>query len=259
MRYKVLLSYDGSAFCGWQRQDNASSVQECLERALSVLLGEEISVTGAGRTDAGVHAVRYAAHFDSFSQRLDATALGYKLNAILPPSMVVHEVTVVAKDFHARFDAVSRTYMYFIHRGKDPFAGRYSWHCAWPLDVEAMNEAASGLLGRHDFSCFEKTGGGNITSICTVTEALWTPYVPQVVAIQGFVPAAGAAGEYLVFRITADRFLRNMVRAIVGTLVEVGRGKRSPDSIPALLESRDRGSAGESVPANALFLTDVKY
>ena len=259
MRYKVLLSYDGSSFCGWQRQDNAPSVQECLENALSTLLAEKISVTGAGRTDAGVHAIRYAAHFDSFSGRLDAAALGYKLNAILPPSVVVHEVTPAADGFHARFDALSRTYMYFIHKGKDPFADRYSWRCDWPLDTEAMNEAAAVLLGTHDFSCFEKTGGGNKTSVCTVSEAFWRPYQPQEVSQLGFIPAAGMTGEYLVFRITADRFLRNMVRAVVGTLVEVGRGRRSPSSMQALLDSGDRCAAGDSVPGNALFLVNVEY
>lgn len=274
MRYKILLSYDGSAFCGWQVQPGVPSVQECLQNALSTLLGEEIAVTGAGRTDAGVHAVRYAAHFDALSDRLDAGILGYKLNAILPSSVVVHEVTPVSPSFHARFDAVSRTYMYFINSLKDPFTEHYSWRCSWPLDVEAMNRAASLLLGTHDFSCFEKTGGANKTSICTVTEAFWAPCSPTAVSLLGLPPAALAPGaptslsaaagsqapeNYLVFRVTADRFLRNMVRAMVGTLIEVGRGKRSPESMTALLESRDRCSAGESVPARALFLVDVRY
>ena len=267
MRYKILLSYDGSAFCGWQVQPGVPSVQECLQNALSTLLGEEIAVTGAGRTDAGVHAVRYAAHFDALSDRLDAGILGYKLNAILPSSVVVHEVTPVSPSFHARFDAVSRTYMYFINSLKDPFTEHYSWRCSWPLDVEAMNRAASLLLGTHDFSCFEKTGGANKTSICTVTEAFWAPCSPTAVSLLGLPPAAlapGAAGSqapenYLAFRVTADRFLRNMVRAMVGTLIDVGRGKRSPESMAALLESRDRCSAGESVPARALFLVDVRY
>ena len=271
-----------------------------MQQALTVLLGEEIAVTGAGRTDAGVHAVRYVAHFDSATNRLGAQEIGYKLNAILPPSIVVHEVVPAADDFHARFDAVSRTYLYFINRGKDPFTEHYSWRCGWSLDVDAMNAAAAHLLGTHDFSCFEKTGGNNKTSICTVTEAFWAPYTPQSAGILGMPGAmggsdvvvrgesvgravsgvgAGAAGgvvpgmmcvnggavssapgaRYLVFRISADRFLRNMVRAIVGTLVEVGRGKRTPDSIPTLLASHDRCSAGESVPANALFLISVLY
>ena len=259
MRFKLTLSYDGSAYSGWQIQPNAPSVQDTLQQAISVLLGEEIAVTGAGRTDAGVHAIRYVAHFDSASDRLSAQELGYKLNAILPASIVVHDVVPVRADFHARFDAVSRSYLYFIHRGKDPFSAQYSWSCGWPLDVEAMNAAARHLLGTHDFSCFEKTGGNNQTSICTVREAFWAPYTPQAVALQGLLPAAGTPAEYLVFRITADRFLRNMVRAIVGTLVEVGRGKRSADDMPALLASRSRCAAGESVPAHALFLADVKY
>lgn len=264
MRYKITLSYDGTSFSGWQIQPNAPSVQATLQQALTVLLGEEIAVTGAGRTDAGVHAVRYVAHFDSATNRLGAQEIGYKLNAILPPSIVVHEVVPAADDFHARFDAVSRTYLYFINRGKDPFTEHYSWRCGWSLDVDAMNAAAAHLLGTHDFSCFEKTGGNNKTSICTVTEAFWAPYTPQSAGILGMPGAMGGSGsepgaQYLVFRISADRFLRNMVRAIVGTLVEVGRGKRTPDSIPALLASHDRCSAGESVPANALFLISVLY
>ena len=290
MRYKITLSYDGTSFSGWQIQPNAPSVQATLQQALTVLLGEEIAVTGAGRTDAGVHAVRYVAHFDSATNRLGAQEIGYKLNAILPPSIVVHEVVPAADDFHARFDAVSRTYLYFINRGKDPFTEHYSWRCGWSLDVDAMNAAAAHLLGTHDFSCFEKTGGNNKTSICTVTEAFWAPYTPQSAGILGMPGAMGGSdvaggavreegadvvpgmmyvnggavssapgARYLVFRISADRFLRNMVRAIVGTLVEVGRGKRTPDSIPALLASHDRCSAGESVPANALFLISVLY
>lgn len=262
MRYKILLSYDGSAFSGWQIQPGVPSVQGCLQNALSTLLGEETAVTGAGRTDAGVHAVRYAAHFDASSDRLDAGILSYKLNAILPSGVVVHEVSPAAADFHARFDAVSRTYMYFINRHKDPFTEHYSWRCSWPLDVEAMNRAASLLLGTHDFSCFEKTGGANKTSICTVTEAFWAPCSPTAASLLGMPPAAGqgdAGAGYLAFRISADRFLRNMVRAIVGTLIDVGRGKRSPESMASLLASRDRCSAGESVPAHALFLVDVRY
>ncbi len=154
--------------------------------------------------------------------------------------------------------------MYFINSLKDPFTEHYSWRCSWPLDVEAMNRAASLLLGTHDFSCFEKTGGANKTSICTVTEAFWAPCSPTAVSLLGLPPAALAPGalapeNYLAFRVTADRFLRNMVRAMVGTLIDVGRGKRSPESMAALLESRDRCSAGESVPARALFLVDVRY
>ncbi|MBR1873021.1 MAG: tRNA pseudouridine(38-40) synthase TruA [Bacteroidales bacterium] len=254
MRYKIVLSYDGTSFSGWQIQPNAPSVQECLQAALSTLMGEEISVTGAGRTDAGVHAIRYAAHFDSFSGRLGANVLVCKLNAILPVSVRVHEVSEVPDDFHARFDAVSRSYMYLIDRGRNPFAVPWSWQCGYKLDMDAMNVAARCLLGTHDFSCFEKTGGNNKTSVCTVTEASWSvcdPFESGLPFLHG--------SDLLVFRVSADRFLRNMVRAIVGTLVEVGRGRRTPDSIPALLDSHDRCCAGESVPARGLFLTDVEY
>lgn len=255
MRYKVILSYNGKPFRGWQIQPSDISVQECLQNALGTLTGEDITVTGAGRTDTGVHAVSYCAHFDC-QRDLDADGLRYKLNAILPPSVTVHEVATVGEDFHARFGAVSRSYVYFLHRTKDPFIGDRSYRCGYPLDIKAMNEAASMLLGTHDFSCFEKTGGNNKTSICTVTRAEWTTYTPDHVAMLGF-PAA--EGDYLAFHISADRFLRNMVRAITGTLIDIGRGRRKPEWIREVLESRDRCAAGESVPGHALFLVDVKY
>ena len=243
MRYKLTLSYDGSLFCGWQRQSDSPSVQQTLENALGTLLREEVQVTGAGRTDAGVHALRYVAHFDSHSD-FDCGLLCRKLNAILPASVAVHSVENAAPDFHARFDAVRREYKYYLHRSKDPFAGRYSYLYAYPeLDLDVMNKAASLLVGTHDFSSFEKVGSDNKTSVCTVYEAVWE----------------AADSDHWCFTIAADRFLRNMVRAIVGTLLEVGRGKRSVGSITTLLESRDRCSAGESVPGHALFLSGVEY
>lgn len=255
MRYKVILSYDGKPFRGWQVQPQDISVQGCLQNALSTLLGEEITVTGAGRTDTGVHAVGYCAHFDS-QRDLDAEDFRYKLNAILPASVSVHEVSTVGEDFHARFGAVSRSYVYFLHRTKDPFIAARSFRCGYPLDLKAMNEAAKYLLGTHDFSCFEKTGGNNKTSICTITRAEWIPYTPDHVSMLGY-PAS--EGDYIAFHITADRFLRNMVRAITGTLVDIGRGRHEPEWILEVLQSGDRCSAGESVPGHALFLVDVKY
>lgn len=257
MRYKVTLSYDGSPFCGWQIQRGAPSVQECLQNALSTLLREEITVTGAGRTDSGVHAVGYVGHFDTAGNSpVDAGTLGYKLNAILPPQIKVHEVTEADPAFHARFDATLRTYRYFLHRCKDPFAQQYSWQCGFPLDVAKMNEAAAFLPGRRDFSCFEKTGGSNKTSICLLKKARWETYVPDHVRLLGY-PAA--EDDYLVFTVSADRFLRNMVRAIVGTLIDVGRGRKEPVYVQELLQRGSRGDAGESVPAHALFLCGIRY
>ena len=243
MRYLIWMDYDGAEFCGWQIQPSAPSVQGALEQALSVLLREKISVTGAGRTDTGVNAVGYPAHFDCEAEP-DCAELRRKLNAILPKSIAVRKVERAKEDFHARFDARERTYRYFLHREKDPFLERYSYLCAYPnLDFGKMNEAAALLVGRKDFSCFEKTGADNKTSVCTVFSAKWVETAP---------------GRWY-FEISADRFLRNMVRAIVGTLIDAGRGKRSVESISELLRSGSRSDSGESVPGHALFLVGVKY
>ena len=292
MRYFIKLSYDGTDFCGWQFQPNAVSVQDRLESALSTLLKERVQVTGAGRTNSKVNAIGYIAHFD-YDRVIDTSALGYKLNAILPRGIVVHSITAVQEDLHARFSAKRREYTYFLHRTKDPFIENRSYFCNWDLDIDAMNEAAGLLLGTHDFRCFEKTGSDNRTSICTVTEAFWTPYTPDHVAIMGFSPATFRPDSpvspvplYLYFRISADRFLRNMVRAVVGSLLEVGRGRRSPADFAALILPADhdalilpagpdagqggrrrtsvdgtplRSLAGESVPGHALFLSRVDY
>lgn len=258
MRYSITLSYDGSAFKGWQVQPDAVSVQATLESALSTLLGATVAVTGAGRTDTGVNAIGYAASFDA-QEGLDTVQLRYKLNAILPASTAVLEVHPEREDFHARFDARRREYTYFIHRDKDPFASAFSYCCGYPvLDFDAMNRAASLLVGTHDFASFQKTGADNKTSVCTVFEAGWHSYVPSYVQLMGPV-APASADNYWYFRIAADRFLRGMVRAVVGTLLEVGRGKRSPESMAELLSARDRCAAGESVPGNALFLSKVEY
>ena len=303
MRYSICLSYNGADFCGWQIQPSAPSVQAALEGALSRLLGGPVAVTGAGRTDTAVNAVGYIAHFD-FGGPLpfETSDFIYKLNAILPRSVVVHEVIPVPDDFHARFGARRREYTYFIHRQKDPFVAPWSWQCGYPaLDFDAMNEACKYLLGTHDFSCFEKTGTDNKTSICTVFDAFWAPYTPSHVQVlnyteEGMVsqthghprpckregPTAASSdalrvgrgrseaeavcdtipfsvGNYWYFRIAADRFLRNMVRATVGTLIEVGRGKHSPEWVAELIASGTRGDAGESVPGHALFLNKVLY
>lgn len=257
MRYRILLSYDGAPFSGWQVQDNAVTVQGCLQKALETLLREEVSVTGAGRTDSEVNAIAYTAHFDSSAAPDFFGPRGRcKLNAILPPGIIVHQITPEAPEFHSRFDAVSREYKYFLHRRKDPFVAKFSWLCTYPLDVDKMNEAAAMILGTRDFSCFEKTGGNNKTSVCTVTGARWERYVPDHVRLMGY-PAED--GDYLVFTISANRFLRNMVRAVVGSLIEIGRGKHEPEWMLHVLKSGNRSVAGESVPGHALFLTSVKY
>ena len=267
MRYSIKLSYDGSAFNGWQIQPNAPSVQQTLENALSRFLGGSIQVTGAGRTDTGVHAIGYVAHFECPDETtLTADEIRYKLNAILPSQICVHEVCRQDSTFHARFDAKKRGYVYFLHKGKDPFIGKRSWQCGFDLDVDKMNEAAASMLGTHDFSCFEKVGADNKTSICTVTRAEWEEYTPDHVRMMGF-PAQ--KNGYLVFHIEADRFLRNMVRATVGTLVEVGRGRRSVEDFRELILDASAGAeksgtparcrAGESVPGHALFLCKVDY
>ena len=257
MRHLIRLSYDGSAFCGWQIQNNARTVQGELEKALSTLLGAEISVVGAGRTDSEVNAINYIAHFDVSDQvSINTEQLCYKLNAILPREIAVHEVSVADGEFHARFDARSREYHYFIHFRKDPFCEKYSYRMRYPLDVDKMNEAAKYLLGEHDFSCFEKVGGNNATSICTVTEAAWSTYTPDHSKMMGY---SCKEGDYIVFKIRANRFLRNMVRAIVGSLIEVGNGKKDPHWIAELIANGSRSDAGTSVPGKALFFSGASY
>ena len=257
MRYIIRLSYDGSAFCGWQIQNNDRTVQGDLEAALKTLTGTYVQVTGAGRTDTEVNAIDYIAHFELPDEvRIDAAQLCYKLNAILPREVAVHEVAVAEEGFHARFDAKAREYHYFIHFRKDPFCEGFSYRMRHHLDMDKMNEAASHLLGTHDFSCFEKVGGNNATSICTITEARWMPYTPNHVKMLGY-PCQ--EGDYIVFRIKADRFLRNMVRAIVGSMIEVGSGKKNPEWIASLITSGTRSDAGASVPGNALFFSGAEY
>ena len=257
MRYKIRLSYDGSAFCGWQIQNNARTVQGEIEKAASTLLGVSVQVTGAGRTDTGVNAINYIAHIELPDEvSVEAAHLCYKLNAMLPREVTVHEVSVAEDEFHARFDATSRQYHYFIHFCKDPFCEKYSYRMRYPLDIEKMNEAAALLLGEHDFSCFEKVGGNNATSICNITEAGWSTYRPSHIELMGY---PYREGDYIVFKVTANRFLRNMVRAIVGSLIEVGRGKKDPSWITELIASGNRSDAGSSVPGNALFFSGAEY
>ena len=257
MRYKIRLSYDGSAFCGWQIQNNARTVQGEIEKAASTLLGVSVQVTGAGRTDTGVNAINYIAHIELPDEvSVEAAHLCYKLNAMLPREVTIHEISLAENEFHARFDATSREYHYFIHFCKDPFCEKYSYRMRYPLDIEKMNEAAAFLLGEHDFSCFEKVGGNNATSICNITEAGWSTYRPSHIELMGY---PYREGDYIVFKVTANRFLRNMVRAIVGSLIEVGRGKKDPSWITELIASGNRSDAGSSVPGNALFFSGAEY
>ena len=248
MRYFIRISFDGSSYGGWQIQRNAHSVQAALTQALTLYTGEPIEVCGAGRTDAGVHAINYIAHFDANNLDLQKkhTLYAYKLNAILPPDICVHAITPMHETAHARFDALSRTYRYYLHLHKNPFAHSFSTFCPYPLDVEAMNRAALHLLGTHDFTSFSKLHGGNKTSECTVTKALCTP-----------IASPGFSG--IVFEISANRFLRNMVRAIMGTLIKVGRGKIATDDLPHILQQKSRSAAGDSVSAQGLFLYQIDY
>lgn len=241
-RYFVWFSYDGTRYHGWQVQPSGNSVQAELQRALSLQLRETIEVVGAGRTDAGVHARRMAAHFDTM-QTLDCQQTAYRLNRILPRDIAVECVAPVPKDLHARFSAFARTYHYYIHTFKSPFLSRYSCEMHFSLDFQLMNEAARMLLNYDDFGAFCKSHADVKTTLCHVTNALWSETAP---------------GEWM-FEITANRFLRNMVRAVVGTLVEVGRGRLSLDEFRRVVEGKRRTDAGESMPAHALFLERIDY
>lgn len=242
MRRFIQLSYDGAAYHGWQKQPNARSVQQTLQEALSTLLQTDIEVVGAGRTDAGVSARMMVAHFET-DKACDNEQLVYKLNKLLPHDIAVQRIWEVPDEMHARFSATSRTYHYYIHTRKDPFVRQYSWLVTFPLDFARMNEAASRLPDFEDFTSFSKVNTDTKTNLCNVTEAHWTQ-----------------EGENTWrFTITANRFLRNMVRAIVGTLIEVGRGRMTVDEFCQVIEQKNRCSAGDSVPGHALFLVDVSY
>lgn len=241
-RYFVNFAYDGTAYHGWQIQPNGNSVQEELQKALSTILREKTEVVGAGRTDAGVHARRMTAHFDT-DRPFDCGQLAYKLNRLLPRDISVYNVEQVAPDMHARFSATLRTYHYYIHTRKDPFLRHYSCELHYSLDFALMNEAAEHLLHVDDFGAFCKAHADVKTTLCNVTEARWTQ--------------DGDSAWH--FRISANRFLRNMVRAVVGTLIEVGRHRMTVEQFDKVVASGSRSNAGESMPGNALFLEDVKY
>ena len=244
-RYFITLSYDGAAYCGWQRQPDAPTVQQAVEKALSTLLRADIEVVGAGRTDTGVNASKYIAHFDTEQPIADCAQLVYKLNLVLPHDIAVQQVRRVKDDAHARFDAVEREYTYYISQRKNPFRRYSAWQYYVPLDVEKMNQAAKSLLEWDDFTTFAKLNSNNKTNICRVVKAEWCRSEDDA--------------DLLIFTIRADRFLRNMIRAIVGTLVDVGRGRYSVEEFEHILHSCDLSLASAGAPSQGLFLSDVEY
>lgn len=248
------LAYNGEKFHGWQSQPNAVSVQQKIEEALSVVLRQSVSITGAGRTDAGVHAREMFAHFDVSEPIPDKSRLILSLNRLLGRDIAIFDIIEVPDDAHARFDATERTYKYFVTYKKTPFLYPFCWHSPNVLDVSSMNEAAGLLLKENDFSSFAKLHSDSKTNICDVRKAVWEKLKPS----ESF-PFSSFMDDGICFTISADRFLRNMVRAIVGTLVDVGRGKLSVTAVSEIIKSKNRCAAGTSMPANALFLWEVKY
>lgn len=241
MRYFVELSYNGTKYHGWQIQPNAITVQEVLNNAFSLLLKTPIELVGCGRTDTGVHASAYFAHFD-IESAIEIEWFKYKINRMLPDDIYVKTICEVASDLHARFSAKSRSYSYYIETCKNPFNQEFVWHCEYALNVELMNKACEELMKFKDFASFSKSNTDNATTLCDVTNAIWEQ-----------------KGSSLIFHVSANRFLRNMVRAIVGTLIDVGREKISIAEFKAIIESKDRQRAGFSVPAKGLFLEQIVY
>jgi len=243
-RYFLHLSFDGTAYHGWQVQPNAVTVQQILNEKLTLLLGVDTMLTGSGRTDTGVHARHYTAHFDasrhlSVSQAHDLT---YKLNCILPPDIAILGIQQVKNDAHARFSALSRSYEYIICTAKNPFMINRAWRQERPLNIEAMQTASKILLEYDDFECFSRSNTQVNNYLCKLTEANWRQ-----------------EENLLIFHISANRFLRNMVRAIVGTIAEVGLGKIAPDAIRTIIQSRSRSKAGYSVPGCGLYFLGAVY
>lgn len=242
-RYAVKLAYDGSQYHGWQIQPNSITVQEVLEKTFSTLLREPINFVGCGRTDTGVHAKYFVAHINCTTVIADLDKLIYKSNGFLPKDIVIFDIFEVSEEFHARFSATSRSYEYHVVTRKSPFLEHLSFRPKYTLDFEAMNKAALHLLEYEDFTSFSKLHTDVKTNNCDVTRAEWVQ----------------TGDDHWVFHVSANRFLRNMVRAIVGTLVEVGKGKLTEQQFCEVIEKKDRGVAGISVPAQALFLTQIEY
>ncbi len=239
----MFLSFRGTAYNGWQVQPGKHTVQGVLTKALCTILSEQVTITGAGRTDTGVHASFFCVHFDSARHDLDNdNQVFYNLNSLLPEDIAVKKIVRVKPEANARFDAISRTYQYTITTVKDPFVTDTAWLLYWKLDLTLLNEASAILLNHNDFTSFSRLHGGNKTNICKVSYAHWDEEPGR-----------------LVFTITADRFLRNMVRAIVGTLIPAGRGKLSLNEFKKILDGHDRGLAGQSAAAHGLSLTGIEY
>jgi tRNA pseudouridine38-40 synthase len=242
-RYFIFISYKGTSYHGWQIQPNSVTVQKILDDTLSVILNEKISTTGAGRTDAGVHAAVFCAHFDSISADLISMKnLIFRLNQFLPVDISVNSIRKVVSDANARYSAVSRTYKYYISRKKDPFSDNSSWYLHGHIDIAAMNKACRLLFKYSDFTSFSRLHSGAKSNICKIYSAVWEEL-----------------DDRLVFTIKADRFLRNMVRAIVGTMVEIGFGKMDTEDFEEIIQAKDRCRAGKSAPAKGLFLADIEY
>ena len=242
-RYFIFISYKGTSYHGWQVQPNSVTVQKIIDESLTLILGETVKTTGAGRTDTGVHALIFCAHFDSVSAVLDQDKnLVFRLNRLLPRDISVSEIRRVLPDANARFSAVSRTYKYFISRRKDPFMQDSSWNIHGNIDIALMNKASRLLLNHSDFTSFSRLHSGNKTNMCRIFYAGWEE-----------------SENRLIFTIRADRFLRNMVRAIVGTMIILGTGKISLKEFEDVILARDRSRAGTSAPAKGLFLTDIEY
>lgn len=247
-RFFLELAYDGTNYHGWQLQPNAIGVQEVLNKALSTILREPVETLGCGRTDTGVHAKQFFAHFDAEKLtvdgiwQIDKPGFLRSLNALLPHDIAVSDIFQVAANAHARFDATLRSYEYHIHFNKDPFKHGFSWLLRDEPDLDLMNQAANIIMGYTDFSCFSKSNTQVKTNNCKISKAEWVK-----------------AGSGIVFHISADRFLRNMVRAIVGTLIQVGRKEIDPEDVHDIIRSKNRNKAGSSVPACGLYLTQVLY
>lgn len=241
MRYFIQLAYDGSAYSGWQIQQNAISVQETLQKALSTLCKEEVQLVGSGRTDTGVHATRQVAHFD-IDIVLSAEDLVHKLNSFLPSDIAVHAIYPVHEEAHARFSAINRSYEYHIHQEKNPFLRERSYFFNPKLNLELMNKAAAVLMEYDDFESFSRVKTEVYTFQCKITRAEWEKKADQ-----------------LIFHVTANRFLRGMVRALVGTLLEIGQERMSIQQLREIIESKDRRKAGRAVPPQGLYLTTISY
>lgn len=240
MRYFLELSYKGTAYCGWQIQQNAPSVQQTIEQALSKILRQPVEIVGCGRTDTGVHAAFYIAHFETENAHVTEAKFRYHLNCILPHDIAIHNI--YQTELHARFDAKYREYKYYISCHKSPFNTDGSWLLTTALDVELMQEGAQILAQYKDFASMCRVGSDNKSTLCDIYEMRWE-----------------RKDDMLIFTVAANRFLRGMVRALVGTLVEVGRGKIKPEALHQIMMAANRGKAGSAAPAQALFLTDIKY